>query len=201
MKKHTHTEKLVLKLQFSENLVYNVEAYVPLFSLYVTEVHGGRHHIDLLTYFLQAWSVSSYWKDLVNFVELSRKFQYINLDSRINLSGSSSMLVCNTETWEFRVLVLWILRWSSFCKLQAEIHRCMHTITSTLRTLGKIFRGRHIEIVSHFSQKTGFDISCKLSPMKTICMTCQTLIFLVFFGWKIRKLSPLRCLLNFPRQW
>ena len=64
----------------------------------------------------------------------------------------------------------------------------MHTITSTLRTLGKIFRGRHIEIVSHFSQKTGFDISCKLSPMKTICMTCQTLIFLFFFGVKNKKI-------------
>ena len=26
-----------------------------------------------------------------------------------------------------------------------------------------------------FSQKTGFDITCKLSPMETICMKCQIL--------------------------
>ena len=26
-----------------------------------------------------------------------------------------------------------------------------------------------------FSQKTGFDISCKLSPLETICMKCQIL--------------------------
>ena len=35
-----------------------------------------------------------------------------------------------------------------------------------------------------FSQKTGFDISCKLSPMETICMKCQYL----FSGKKIRKI-------------
>ena len=28
---------------------------------------------------------------------------------------------------------------------------------------------------SYFSQKTGFDISCKLSPLETICMKCQIL--------------------------
>ena len=27
----------------------------------------------------------------------------------------------------------------------------------------------------NFSQKTGFDISCKLSPMETVCMKCQIL--------------------------
>ena len=35
---------------------------------------------------------------------------------------------------------------------------------------------------SYFSQKTGFDISCKLSPMETICMKCQNC-----FLEKIRK--------------
>ena len=29
---------------------------------------------------------------------------------------------------------------------------------------------------SYFSQKTGFDISCKLSPKETICMKCQILL-------------------------
>ena len=28
-----------------------------------------------------------------------------------------------------------------------------------------------------FPQKTGFVISCKLCPMETICMECQTLFF------------------------
>ena len=47
----------------------------------------------------------------------------------------------------------------------------------TLSTLGKIFNRRHFEIFSYFSKKTGFDISCKLSPgpVETICMKCQIL--------------------------
>ena len=45
---------------------------------------------------------------------------------------------------------------------------------------------------SYFSQKTGFDISCKLSPLETICMKCQIL----FSGKNISKCP----LLNFsPR--
>ena len=32
-----------------------------------------------------------------------------------------------------------------------------------------------LKYFSYFSQKTGFDISCKLSPKKTICMKCQIL--------------------------
>ena len=32
-----------------------------------------------------------------------------------------------------------------------------------------------LKYFSYFSQKTGFDISCKLSPIKTICMKCQIL--------------------------
>ena len=43
-------------------------------------------------------------------------------------------------------------------------------------TLGKIFTRRHFEIFFFLIlQKTGFDISCKLSPMKIICMQCQIL--------------------------
>ena len=45
----------------------------------------------------------------------------------------------------------------------------------TLRTLGKIFSGRHIDIFSYFPHKTSFDVSCKLSPLETICMKCQNL--------------------------
>ena len=32
-----------------------------------------------------------------------------------------------------------------------------------------------LKYFSYFSQKTGFDISCKLSPVETICMKCQVL--------------------------
>ena len=45
-----------------------------------------------------------------------------------------------------------------------------------LSILGKIFSRRHFEIFFfNFSQKTGYDISCKLSPEETICMKCQSL--------------------------
>ena len=51
---------------------------------------------------------------------------------------------------------------------------------------------------SYFSQKTGFDISCKLSPLGTICMKCQSLFsvenknFFPETGFELScKLSPL----------
>ena len=37
-------------------------------------------------------------------------------------------------------------------------------------------------LFSYFSQETGVDISCKLSPMETICMKCQ-----ILFSWKNKK--------------
>ena len=40
-------------------------------------------------------------------------------------------------------------------------------------------------------QKTGFDISCKLSPMETICMKCQ-----ILFSVKIKKNISKCCLLK-----
>ena len=43
-------------------------------------------------------------------------------------------------------------------------------------TLSKIFNRRHIETVFLlFAQQTGFDISCKLSLLATICMKCKIL--------------------------
>ena len=39
-----------------------------------------------------------------------------------------------------------------------------------------------LEYFSYFSQKTTFDISCKLSTVKTICMKCQ-----ILFSWKNKK--------------
>ena len=58
---------------------------------------------------------------------------------------------------------------------------------------GKIFsRWQIYGIFSYFSQKTWFDISCKLSPMETISMKCQIL----FSGQKIRKNISKCCLLK-----
>ena len=46
----------------------------------------------------------------------------------------------------------------------------------TLCMVGKNFSRGHFEIFfSYFSQKKGFDISCRSSP-ETICMKCQCLI-------------------------
>ena len=52
-----------------------------------------------------------------------------------------------------------------------------HSLTWNLcfSTLGKIFSRWYFSYFSYFSQKTGFDILCKLSPIKTICMKCQIL--------------------------
>ena len=44
-----------------------------------------------------------------------------------------------------------------------------------------------------FSQKTGFDISCKLSPKETICMKCQIL----FFGKNKKKYFKMSSTENF----
>ena len=59
---------------------------------------------------------------------------------------------------------------------------------------GQNFSRRHFEIFFyHFPQKTGFDISCKLSPLGTNCMKCQSLL-----SGKIKKknISPICRLLK-----
>ena len=49
--------------------------------------------------------------------------------------------------------------------------------------MGKTYSRKHFEIFFlFFFQKTGFDISCKLSPVETICMKCQ-----ILFSRKIKK--------------
>ena len=50
-----------------------------------------------------------------------------------------------------------------------------------LSTLGKNF-SRQFKIFSYFSQKTGFGISCKVSPLETLCMICQ-----IMFSEKNKK--------------
>ena len=47
----------------------------------------------------------------------------------------------------------------------------------------------------YFSQKIGFDISCKLTHKEMLCMTFQSL-----FYWEI-KMSSFCHLLNKPRKW
>ena len=47
---------------------------------------------------------------------------------------------------------------------------------------------------SYFSQKTGSDISCKLSPMETTCMKCQSL----FSGQNKKNISKCRLLKFLP---
>ena len=44
-----------------------------------------------------------------------------------------------------------------------------------LSTLGKISADDSLKYFSYFFQKTGYDISCKLSPMEAICMKRQIL--------------------------
>ena len=52
-----------------------------------------------------------------------------------------------------------------FLDKKEKMHLYLLGTTSplTLCTLSKIFSRRYFEII-YFSQKTGFDISCKLSP-------------------------------------
>ena len=76
--------------------------------------------------------------------------------------------------------------WSPVGRRIQLSHRGRHRVmtnqsisSSTLCTLGKIFSRCHFDF---FFQKTGFDISCKLSPKETICMKCQGL-----FLWKKKK--------------
>ena len=55
-------------------------------------------------------------------------------------------------------------------------------ITTTITTLRANLAGYKLTSFSYFSQKTGLDISCRLSPLETTCMMCANL-----FCWKIRK--------------
>ena len=41
--------------------------------------------------------------------------------------------------------------------------------------LGKILADDILKYFSYFSEKIGFDISCKLFPNEKLCMKCQSL--------------------------
>ena len=58
-----------------------------------------------------------------------------------------------------------------------------------LSSLGKTFSRQHFEIL-YFFQKTGFHISCKLSPMETVCMKCQNLWGLRVIAYLLEKSNP-----------
>ena len=74
-----------------------------------------------------------------------------------------------------------------------------------LNTLGKKLN-RFLNIFSYFAQKTGFDTTCKLSPLETICMKCQNLFsgkniinFLVIFWISLVKFVE-KCHSSRPQQ-
>ena len=55
-----------------------------------------------------------------------------------------------------------------------------------------------LKYFSYFLQKTCFDISCKLSPGETICITYQRLFS---EENKKRNIIIFVCLLNLPKEW
>ena len=59
----------------------------------------------------------------------------------------------------------------------------------------KIFCRRHFEIF--FPQKIGFDISCKLSPQKTVCVKCQN----QFLGKSNKNVINLSTAEFVPKKW
>ena len=60
-----------------------------------------------------------------------------------------------------------------------------------ISTLGKISADDILKYLLYFSQKTGFDMSCKLSPMETICMK-----FRILFSGENKKIPSVCHLLN-----
>ena len=65
---------------------------------------------------------------------------------------------------------------------------CSTSSNNPYHTTGKFSR-RKIDIFSYFSQKIGFDISCKLSPEETICMKWQS----QFSGKNEKKFQNVVC--------
>ena len=67
-----------------------------------------------------------------------------------------------------------------FFQYKKKVHG--HTLFKPLPLSRQNLQTRH-QYFSYFSQKTEFDMSCKLSPVETICMKCQIL----FSGKKKKK--------------
>ena len=54
-------------------------------------------------------------------------------------------------------------------------------------------QGKSDDDILIFFQKVGFDMSCELSPVGTVCMDCQTFFFFFFvfsflWGWGMGKI-------------
>ena len=77
---------------------------------------------------------------------------------------------------------------------------CMNILSSQLKlcTLSKNSSRRHSEIFLffYFLPQKGFDISCKLSLWRQFAWNVKAC-----FLWKLRKISPVCCLLNLPTEW
>ena len=103
------------------------------------------------------------WSDIAKSGPISSSSPYFvsRYNWRFCRNFSKAHIFCRQEVAFFLVL---------------ETYKYTNGWVLTLSTLGKIFSRWHFEIFfSYFSQKTGFDISCKLCRMETICMKCQIL--------------------------
>ena len=117
---------------------------------------------------------SAYWRTLETLV-------LTNIHRcEAGLSHCCAYMMCNTRNgplcclWAKKAQINLAIIWEP--SLAAE---SMDTLT--LRTLDKIL-SKNI-LVLFFPER--FDISCKLSPMETVCMKCQ-----ILFSGNVRKKSP-----------
>ena len=79
--------------------------------------------------------------------------------------------------------IYWVIRYDSITLVirvysTSQHIKCFSKACNikTLSTLLKISADDFLKHVSYFSQKTGFDIQCNLSPMGTICMKGQIVL-------------------------
>ena len=91
------------------------------------------------------------------------------------------------------------LRWRQNSASDCMVLHCTEPFSIILRSsrydLNKYSADDKLVIFFLFFPKTGFDISCKLSPMETICMKCQNL----FSGKNKKNISKCRLLKILPR--
>ena len=67
------------------------------------------------------------------------------------------------------------LRWTPMSEGTSSHIAAYIVINLSRRQIGLIQQTTNWWCFSDFCKKTGFDISCKLSPLETICMKCQIL--------------------------
>ena len=76
--------------------------------------------------------------------------------------------------------IIWTDMHEKTVKTQKQFVQCVHYLPFsknilTLCMLGKNSADAILKYFSYFSEKIGYDTSCKLSPKETICMKCQIL--------------------------